>query len=387
MWDLLTPEELALKARCREFAAREIAPRARRYDEANEFPREVHDAAYEAGLMNLGIPVELGGGGVTQRALVVAGEELAAACSPTAFSMGFNHGSLRPVLLHGTPAQRERFVGALIRARRYASICLTEPAASGSNLMALGTRAVKTAAGWAISGTKCMVGNGTVADLFLVLANAVVDGQKRGLTFFAVPRGDGVRVGDNTDKLGFRCVTTPTVDFDGAVVADDCVIGEVGGGERVLLDTLDYIRFGGSSVILGVVVGALREVVPWLEQRRVYGGEPLINQSHVQLLLGELYSEVRAVRMLSWRAADLLDAGAPCSLETSIAKLRASELAVRATNEIAQLYGWRGIDNDYAIHKRLRDARVTTIYEGTSEVQRLTIFRALRASLASDGNL
>jgi alkylation response protein AidB-like acyl-CoA dehydrogenase len=176
------------------------------------------------------------------------------------------------------------------------------------------------------------------------------------------------------------------VEFDGAFVSDDAVIGEVGGAEQVLLHTLDYIRFGGASVILGIVVGALRELGSWLEQRRVYGGERLVDRSHVQLLLGDLFTEVRAVRMLAWRAADLLDAGRPCSLETSMAKLRASQLAVRATNEIVQLYGWRGIDADYGIHKRLRDARVTTIYEGTSEVQQLNVFRLMRDSLAPDGD-
>lgn len=387
MWDLLTPSELAWKRTCRDFAEQVIGPRAADFDRDNRFPREVHDAAHEAGLMNVAFPTPLGGRGLSARTVAVGGEELAAACSPTAFSIGFNHGALRPVLLGGTDAQERRFVAELIERRGYASLCLTEPAASGSNLMALGTRAVKTGAGWSLTGTKCMVGNGTEAELFLVLASAVEAGEPRGLTFFAVPRDAGVKVGPNTDKLGFRCVTTPTIELDGVEVSDEHRIGPVGGAEAILLPTLDYIRFGGGSVILGIVVGALRELQPWLERRRVYPGEPLAAKDSVQMLLAGIFCELRQIRLMLWRAADLLDAGKPFGLEAAMTKLAASRLAVRATSDILQLHGWRGIDAEYGIHKRYRDARVTTIYEGTSEVQLLNLYRELRHNLEQGGDL
>jgi alkylation response protein AidB-like acyl-CoA dehydrogenase len=387
MWDLLTDEERAWKRTCRRFATEVIEPRYRRYDQENAFPREVHERAYQAGLMNVGFAETLGGRGMSHRALVVGGEELAAVCSPTAFTMGFNHGALQPVLHAGTDEQRGRFVRDLLASQGYASICLTEAAVSGSNLMGLNTRAVRTGRGWSLSGTKVMVGNGCEASLFVVLADAVVDGKRRGPTFFVVPRGAGVRVGPNTDKIGFRCVTTPTVVFEEVELTDEHRLGEVGEAERVLLATLDYIRFGGAAVILGIVVGALRDVVPWVGDRRVYGDEPLVAKSHVQLELAEIYTGVRSVRHLLWRAAELLDRRAPCSVETSMAKLSASRLAVDATNRIVQLYGWRGIDREYAIEKRMRDARVTTIYEGTSEIQLLNIFRELTRSIADGGDL
>ena len=387
MWERLTPFEREFKARCRRFAEDVIAPNAREYDEKNCFPRKVHDAAYEAGLMNVGFATELGGKGYSHRAIAIGGEELAAACAPTAFTMGFNHGALRPVLVAGTPEQRQVVVRDLLHRRGYASLCMTEPAASGSNVLNLATRAVRTARGWAITGTKCMIGNGCDASLYVVMANAFVDGKNHGLSFFVVPRGDGVEVSENPVKIGFHCLTTPTISFQGAEVSDDHLLGSPGDAERILADALDYMRFGGGSVILGLVVGALRGVLPFIEDRKVAFGESLAQQSHVKFLLGELFTELRLVRLQLWEAAEKLDRGERASLETAMVKLAASRLAVRATNEIVQLFGWRGVVDHYGLEKRARDARVTTIYEGTSEQQLLNIYRELRASLASDANL
>lgn len=381
---MLSPEEQAWKERCRRFAAEVIAPRAAHWDKANAFPADIHEAAYDAGLMNFCFPEQLGGAGASHRLMAIGGEELAAACAPAAFSMGFNHGSLRPIVVFGTDAQKQRFVSELLAERRYASICMTEAAGSGSNLAAIRTRAVKRGDRWVISGSKCMIGNGTASSLYLVLANAIEDGHERGLTFFAVPRGPGVTVGDNPDKLGFRCLPTPTIDFDGAEVEDDDRIGPVGGAEAMLVDSLDYMRFGGGCILLGLVVGALREVLPWLEQRTVLGNRPLIELSHVQLQLGDIYGELVALRAMLLAAAAALDAGQRCSVETAVLKLRASRLAERATSEIAQMFGWRGIDGAYPLQKRMRDARVTTIYEGTSEIQMLNLFGELRRSFRAD---
>lgn len=378
MWDQLTPEELAWKRDCARFAAEQIQPRHGVHDRENTFPADIHEAAYAAGLMNIGFPTELGGQGLSHRHIALAGEELSSVCAPTAFTMGFNHGALRPIMEAGTPEQRETLVGDLLRRRAYASICLTEPDCSGSNLLALQTRAVRHGDEWHVSGVKCVVGNGSDAETFVVLADAVVDGRRRGLTFFAVPRGPGVVVGPNTDKLGFRCVTTPTVEFKDAVVAESHRIGAIGEAELTLLSTLSMIRFGGTVVILGIAVGALRDALPWVESRIVYPGEPLAVKSNVQLDLAAIYTEIQGVRMLLWRCAEMLDAGQPCLIETSMAKLRASELAVSATNTVVQLMGWRGIDNTNPIQKRLRDARATTIYEGTSQIQLLNIFREVR---------
>jgi alkylation response protein AidB-like acyl-CoA dehydrogenase len=386
VWDLLTPEERAFKERCRRFAEEVIAPRAAEHDRTAAYPHEVHALAWDAGLMNVGIPRALGGQGLSHRACVVGAEELAAACAPIAFTLGFNHGALQPVLQAGTDAQKERWVRELLARRGYAALCFTEEDRSGSYLMALSTRADRApGGGWRIRGRKVMTGNGTVASVYFVLAETFEGERRLGLTLFIVPRGPGVVVGDNTRKVGFRCLPTAPIAFEDVEVPAENVIGEVGDAEGVLMRTLDYMRFGGSSVILGIAVASLRAAVPWAEERLVYPGEPLAQKSHVQLLLADLYAEVQSVRHLLWRAASLLDAGRPCSAETSMAKLAASRLAVRATNEVVQLMGWRGIDDRFGMEKRLRDARVTTIYEGTSEIQLLHIWREARRSAHADG--
>lgn len=387
IWSDLNEDERAFQAECRSFASEVITPWVRVCDAENRFPREVHEAAYLRGLMNVCLPSELGGGGRSFRCLAAGGEELAAVCAPTAFSMGFNHGALRPVIHAGTPEQRQRFVGDLLAAHGYASLCLTEPDSSGSNLFAVQTTARQTAGGWSLSGSKCMVGNGTEAGVFLTLAQTEVGGVPQGVSFFAVPRGEGVEVGPNTDKLGFRCVTTPTVTFNEAPLDAGCLIGGLGEAEQILLETLDFIRFGGASVILGIVVGGLREVIPWIEQRRVVPDDPLVSKSSVQQELGRVYAELQASRLLMLRAADCLDRGQPCGTETASAKYLASELAVRATNAFVQLHGWRGIDGGHGAHKRLRDARATTIYEGTSQVQLMNLFRVLRRGFHTDGQI
>lgn len=386
MWATLSPELLTLKERCRAFARDVIAPARDRHDRDNTHPADVLAAAHEHGLMDLAMPTELGGQGLSLLHVAVAGEELAAACAPTAFVMGFNHGALRPIVRAGTPEQRQRLVKELLARRGHASLCMTEPQGSGSNLLQVRATARAVDGGYRLSGEKCMVGNGTVSELFLVLAEAEdARGRRRGLTFFAVTRGPGVEVGENIDKVGFRCLTTPTIRFRDVVVAEEDVIGGVGEAEAVLLDTLDYMRLGGAPVILGLTVGGLRDVLPWLEERRVAPDDALITKGEVQQLLGGIMAEVQAVRGLMWRAAELVDRGQPCSLETASTKLLASELAVRATHEFVQLMGWRGLDARWPAVKRWRDARATTIYEGTSEVQRLNLGRALRRSLHGEG--
>jgi len=386
MWDQLTDDERAWKARCRAFAADVIAPRAAAHDRGNTFAADVHDAAHAAGLMNVCIPAALGGQGAGHRFLAVGGEELAAACAPIAFSLGFNHGALRPIIAFGSEPQR-RLVRELVADRGYASICMTEAASSGSSLARIRSRAVRRGDRWVLTAAKQMIGNGTVARLYVVLASAIVDGHDRGPTFFIVPRGPGVRVGENPEKIGFRALPTPPVDFEAVEVPDEQRIGAIGGAEAVLVDSLDFMRFGGGCVLLGLVTGALREVMPWLESRVVGDGETLVEKSHVQLLLGDLFGELRALRALLWQTAEQLDAGRRCSIETAIVKLRASRLAERATSEIAQLLGWRGIDAAYGAEKRMRDARVTTVYEGTTEVQRLNLFAELRRALRAGGDL
>lgn len=371
-------------ARCRAFADEVIAPQHAVFDRENRFPDTIHTAAYAAQVLNQDFPIALGGAGLEDEWVVTGAEYLASVCAPTAFTLGLNRGALHPVLHAGTAEQQQRFIGDLIAQRRYAALCLTEPDVSGSNLLGLTSTAVRCPSGWRLSGTKTMVGNGGIADLFLVLARTETDGVNGGLTFFAVPRGPGVEVGENPDKLGFRSVETPTVEFRDVEVPDDHRIGRVGSGAELMLETLAAIRVGGAAVITGIVVGALRDALPWVEGRAVYG-TTLIQKSHVQLQLGALYGRLQSVRTMTLDAARRRRLGAPYAEQAGIAKLHASSLAIDSTAQIAQLFGWRGVVNDYPIQKRFRDARQTPVFEGTSEIQRLNLFRQLWSRYRDEG--
>jgi alkylation response protein AidB-like acyl-CoA dehydrogenase len=372
--------------RCRAFASEVIEPHCMEYDRINRFPARVHEAAYRWEIINQDFPVHLGGAGLPARLSAAGAERLAAACAPTAFTIGFNRGALHPVLFAGDTGQQERLVGGLLAEKGYASLCLTEPSLSGSNLMELETTAVKTGSGWIVNGVKSMVGNGGVASLHLVLARCIERGQPHGLCFFAVPSSDAVHVSPNTDKLGFRAVETPTLRFENAEIPAGNRIGEPGSGPEVVVETLAAIRAGGASVILGIVAGALQDALPWLGEREVYGG-PLIRKSHIQLRLGELYGRLLAAREMVRRTAELREQGLPYSVEAGIAKLQASTLALEATSAVSQMFGWRGIDGSYPIQKRLRDARQTPVFEGTTEIQQLNLFRQLRATHLERGEV
>jgi len=387
MWAELDPDEREWQATCRRFADEVMRPYVKVCDQENRFPTEVHAAAREWGLLNVAIPTELGGQGKSFRYLAIGGEELGSVCAPMAFGLGFNHGTLRPVIEAGTPEQKQVFVRDLLARGEYASLCMTEPDVCGSNLLAIQTLARKTATGWSLSGTKCMTGVGTEAAVFFVFADTEVEGKRCGLSLFAVPRSERVKVGPNPDKLGFRCVPTPTIEFDAVEVADEHLIGEVGDAELILFDSLDFMRYGGVPVILGLTVGGLRDLLPWLESREVAPSGRLVSKTSVQLLVGRLYAEVQAVRLLLWRTASLLDRGIHCSTECAIAKFKASSLALEATQECVQLQGWRGLISDYTAQKRLRDARATAIYEGTNEVMLMHAFRDFRRQAHAGGQL
>ena len=381
----LTSFELEYVSSCAPFAREVMAPSVKHWDEKNAFPLEIHQAAAQRGIPYAGFPRDLGGKGLSHLALVTAGLEMASVCAPMTFTLAFDHGSLRPVMIAGSPEQRKRWVKDLIAEGGHGAWCMTEPESSGSNLLAIHTKATRTNGGWRIDGHKCMVGMGTVAQVFFVLADAWDGDRRLGPTVFAVPRDAGVVVSENPPKIGFRCLPTPEVRFPGVAVGNDAVIGGVGSGLPVLLDSLDYMRLGGGVVILGLTRGALHDVAPWLDEREIYGGQRLGDTSHVQIVVGRLLARLAAAEALLFQAAADLDDGKPVSHLLSALKLVASDLAIDATSEIAQLWGWRGIHEDYPATKRLRDARQTSIYEGTSEIQAMNLFRRW-ASAARSGS-
>ena len=363
--------DAAYVAACSTFAAEVLAPRVAELDAGNAFATELHELARPIGLQHAGLPTALGGLGVSHRALVEGGLQLASVCAPAAFSLGFDHGTLRPLLLAG----RHEQVRTLVAERRHVSWCMTEPDVSGSDLLRIRTRAERVPGGWRVTGDKCMVGNGTAASLYLVLAQAFDDGEALGPTLLAVPRGEGVAVGENTPKIGFRCLPTPDVGFRGAFVDDAALLAPPGQGLPLLLDSLDYMRLGGGIVTVGLTRGALGDLLPWLREREVFGGR-LVDRSHVQVTVGRLLARLRAIEGLLFAVADALDEHRRATEDAAALKLLGADLALDATRAAVQLSGWRGIDGRWPAEKRLRDAQQAAIYEGTSEVQARNLFRA-----------
>ncbi|MFI7354976.1 acyl-CoA dehydrogenase family protein [Streptomyces avidinii] len=371
----------------RTFADEVMAPHVRRYDEERTFPVPIHERAAAEGILNAAFPEELGGAGLSYTEFAEGISELSAVCPGMTWTLVFNRGALHPVVAAGTAEQKELFVTRLLKDNGYAALGLTEPE-NGSNLLAAGTRAVRTESGWLLNGGKCMSGNGTVADVFIVLANTVVDNRKRGLSFFAVPReAAGVTVSEDIDKAAFRCLPTPSVTFRDVALEPVSLIGRAGDGEFLLNELLATIRIGGAACGTGIVAAMLRDALTWVGERRVYPDDRMDTLSHVQLTLGRLYVELCAARKLLEEATGLADRGLPFGRESSMAKYAATELAVRASNEILQLYGWRGIAADYGVEKRWRDARALTIFEGSSEIQLLNVFREMRRMATSEGGL
>lgn len=364
-----------------------MAPHVLRYDEERAYPVAVHERAAAEGILTAPFPEELGGAGLSCSEFAEGVSELSAVCPGMTWTLVFNRGALHPVLAAGTPEQKDRFITQLLQRNGYAALGLTEPE-NGSNLLAARTRAVQTSSGWLLNGAKCMSGNGTVADVFLVLANTVVDSRKRGLSFFAVPReSPGVAVSDDIEKAAFRCLPTPSVTFQDVALEPISLIGGPGDGAALLNDLLATIRIGGAACGTGIVTAMLRDVLTWAGERRVYPDDRMDTLSHVQLTLARLYVELCGARKLLGDATGLADQGLPFGKESSMAKYAATELAVRASNEILQLYGWRGIAADYGVEKRWRDARALTIFEGSSEIQLLNVFRDMRRMATSEEGL
>ena len=373
----MTKAEQEYCHRCKEFSQAVIKPFYKQYDDNNSFPSLIHEKAREWDILHAGIPVEWGGKGFSPLALVLSGLPMAEVCAPTTFTMGFNHGTLRPVLKYGSNTQKQKFVRELIEQKKYASWCMTEPELSGSSLFEITTTARKAGDSWILNGKKCMIGNGCVSEQFMVLARTVDGDKSLGLSIFVVPKDSTVNVGPNIDKLGFRSVTTPTIEFTNTEIPLENVIGGEGQGIAILLDSLDYMRFGGGIVIAGLILGTFKELLPWLEGRNVFGGK-LVGKSHVQIELGKLMAEYHALERLLIYCCGEIAADRSCSVETATLKLLGSELSLKVTDRAVQMMGWRGIDDDYPIQKRYRDARQTTIFEGTTEVVAANIFQSFR---------
>ena len=372
-----TDEQRMLQEAVRSFAEKEVRPVAARMDREGEYPRGLVKKLAEIGLMGAFIPAEFAGSGMDLVSYVMAMEEICKAWASLGVIMTVNNSLVcDPIYRFGTKTQKARYLPALARGERLGCYALTEPGA-GSDAGGLQTRATREAGAYRLNGTKLFITNGKHADFAIVYAVTDPSRGKRGISAFLVEKGtEGFSVGKLEDKLGLRSSDTAELLFHDCRVPEENRLGPENEGFKIALATLDGGRIGIAAQALGIAQGCLEAALAYAKQRKQFG-EPIANFQAIQWMLADMSSEIEAARGLAYRAAWLRQKGAPVSQEAAMAKLFASEAANRAAYKAVQIFGGYGYIKEFPVERYFRDARITTLYEGTSEIQRLVIARNL----------
>src|SRR5277367_4902462 len=374
---VLTDEQEQLRKEIRDFAAREIAPNVMRWDEASEFPSEVVQKLGAMGLMGVIFPVELGGAGLGYVDYALAVEELSAVDGSIGIIVA-SHNSLctNHIFVAGNEEQKRKYIPLLASGKWLGAWGLTEPG-SGSDAGSARTSAVRKGDRWILNGNKTFITNGHYADISVIIA--VTDKSKgtRGLSAFVVEKGTaGYRAGKKENKLGLRASDTSELIFEDCEIPNENLLGQEGEGFIDSMRILDGGRISIAALALGIARGALDAALKYVKERRQFG-KAIAEFQGIQWKLADMATELDAARLLTQRAAVLKDAGHKVTRESSMAKLFASEVAVRICDEAVQLFGGYGFIKDYPAEKYYRDVKLCTIGEGTSEIQRMVIAREI----------
>lgn len=374
----LTEEQQMVRNSVREFAENEIAPIAREYDEQEKFPREQLNGLAELGLLGMIIPEEYGGAGFDSVSYALALEEIAKADSSVAVIVSVtNSVCCYPILSHGTEEQKQKYLVPLAKGEMLGAFCLTEPQA-GSDATNQKTRAVLDGDFYVLSGTKSWVTNGGEAGVYLTMAVTGENNGRREITAFLIDGdADGLAVSSVEHKMGQRASKTCEMSLTDVKVPKENLLGELGNGLRVAFGSLDNGRIGIAALSVGIAQAALEEAKNYSKDRIAFG-KPISEFQAIQHKLADMATEVEAARLLTLQAAAAKDAGNKKSgVYASMAKLFASETANKVCAEAVQIHGGNGFSRHYNVEKYYRDARITTIYEGTSEIQRIVISRGI----------
>ncbi len=372
----LTDDEVLFRNSVYEFADRDIRPLVRKMDDEAKMPREVIDRLFELGVMGIEIPDEYGGSGATFFHSVLAVEALSRV-DPSVSVLVDVHNTLviNALLRWGSEPQKRTLLPRLAEGT-VGAYALSE-AGSGSDAFALTTRASVSGTDYLLNGRKLWITNGNEADLFVVFANVNPDAGYRGITAFLIDRDTtGFTIGNKEDKLGIRASSTCELIFEDCAVAADRVLGEVGKGYKVAIETLNEGRIGIGAQMLGLAQGALDHAVNYTKERKQFG-HAIASFQGVQFQLARAAMEIEAARLLVYNAARLRDAGQPFLQQAAMCKLFASEVAERVTSLAVNLFGGNGFVKDYPVEKLFRDAKIGQIYEGTSNLQLQTIAKQL----------
>jgi alkylation response protein AidB-like acyl-CoA dehydrogenase len=373
--DFSFPKEYQLLRRTiREFAQNEIAPIAKKIDEEEGIPRELIDKMAKLGFLGVYFPQEYGGMGAGEMGYCILMEEIDRVCGSMATLLG-THIGIGAMAIHvdGTEEQKEKYLTPLARGEKIAAFGLTEPGA-GSDAAAIQTRATRDGDDYILNGTKQFISNADIADIFSVLA--VTDPSLRargGMTAFIVEKDfPGFSIGKMEDKMGIRGDGTAELIFEDCRVPKENVIGEVGLGFVTFMKTLDINRFSLGAACLGAAQAALDASVKWAKVRHLFG-KPIAHRQSIQFMIADMAIEIEALRSLIYRTAWLVNTGQPFIREGSICKVYASEVLHRCVDKAVQIHGGMGYMRDYFIELMYRDARITELFEGTSEIQRYVI--------------
>jgi len=370
----LTEEQRFIQQTARDFAAREVAPKAADLDKTGRWPTELVERMGELGFLGVAVPPEWGGAGLDAIGYVLAMEEISAACASTGVIMSVNNSLFcDPIVKFGTELQKRDVLTPAASGKALGCFGLTEPM-SGSDAQTMITVGEQQGDGsWIVNGSKNFITNGPEADFILVFAITSREGGKAKHTCFIIPTdAPGYSVGKHDEKLGIHAAHSCTVFLDNVKVPKEMVLGEPGSGFKVAMATLDGGRIGIAAQALGIAKAAFEKSVAYAKERKSFG-KPIAEHQAIQFMLSDMATELDAARLLTLRAASMKDAGARHSMESAEAKLFASEVATRIAHKAIQVHGGYGYTTEYGVERHYRDARITEIYEGTSEIQRIVI--------------
>ncbi|MBX7148197.1 acyl-CoA dehydrogenase [bacterium] len=369
----LSEEQTMIQKMARDFAQKELAPLAAERDEKAEFPTSSLPKMAELGLMGMMVPEQWGGAGLDMLSYVLALEEISAACASTGVTMSVNNSLYcGPITRFANDEQKKKYLTPFAQGQKLGAYCLSEPG-TGSDAANQQTTAVDKGSHYLLNGTKNFITNGPHADAMVVFAMTDKSKKHKGISAFIVDKNfKGFSVGKVEKKLGIRASATSSIVLENCEVPKDCLLGEVGQGFTIAMNTLDYGRIGIATQALGISRAAIEAAVKYAKEREAFG-QSISNFQAIQWMIADMTTRFEASRMLTYKAAELKQAGKPASVEACQAKLFASESSNFITNKAVQIHGGYGYCREYPVERLLRDARITEIYEGTSEIQRLVI--------------
>ncbi|AEI67323.1 acyl-CoA dehydrogenase [Corallococcus macrosporus] len=369
----LTDIQREIQRMTREFAAKELTPNARKWDEHHAWPTDAVKKLAELALLGVAVPEQHGGAGLDNVCYAIAMEEISRGCASTGVIMSVNNSLYcDPVMKYGTDAQKEQFLAPFASGQKLGCFGLTEPEA-GSDAAAQKTVAVRKGDEYVINGSKNWITNGPKADAIVLMTMTNKDAGHKGITAFLVPTDTpGFIRAEPDKKMGISAAWSCSMFFEDMRVPAKYMLGKEGEGFKIAMSTLDGGRIGIASQALGIARAAYEEAVRYSGERKSFG-KPIREHQAIQFMIADMATEIDAARLLVWRAALQKDKGVRHSAESAMAKLYASEMASRVANKALQVHGGMGYSKEMDVERHVRDARITEIYEGTSEIQRIVI--------------